>query len=67
MSNSNTKRSFFKLPFYCVLLAMFGVICKVIGLVCHTFFSSIGTQWNDNGEEKNWDDFNLLFVVLFIP
>ena len=40
------------LPFYCVLLAMFGVICKAIQLVCNTFFSSIGTQWNDNCEEK---------------
>jgi len=40
------------LPFYCVLLAMFGVIFKAIQLVCNTFFSSVGTQWNDNCEEK---------------
>ena len=36
MSNSNTKHSFFMLSFYCVLLAMFGVICKAILLVCNT-------------------------------
>ena len=46
------------LPFYYVLLAMFGVICKAIHLVCNTFLSSIRTQWNDNREEKNWDRFN---------
>jgi hypothetical protein len=58
MFNSNTICSFFMLSFYCVLLAMFGVICKATQLVCNTFFSSIGTQWNDNCEGGKWDHFN---------
>ena len=32
------------LPFYCVLLAMFGDICKAIQLVYNTFFRSTDTQ-----------------------
>ena len=41
------------LSFYCVLLAMFGVICKAIQLVYNIIFSFISTQWNDNCEEPN--------------
>ena len=62
MFNSNTKCSFFMLPFYCALLAMFGVKCKPIQLLCNTFSSSIGTQWNNNHEEKDWDHFNLFLL-----
>ena len=54
------------LPCYCVLLAMFGVICKAIQLVCNTFFSSIGTQWNNNYEE-NIGIISINFCCLFIP
>jgi hypothetical protein len=67
MSNSNTKQTFFMLPFYCVPLAMFGVIYKAIQLVCSTFFSSIGTHWNNNCDEQKKESIQSIFVVLFIP